>query len=356
MDSESTLRRRTIGGVGSGCFVVFGLLFSGFCSIPLYLLLTGGDVTVNGRPGRPGDAWLPALLVAGGLAITGFRSRRIVDLDERAIETTTGWLFWTTTKREAIGDWRSVEIRPPERRGSGKNRYTAIPVMLNGSHGAHEIDAPRHEHDARRLAEWLARGANLPLRDASAGDVVERAPDRLDEPLVARIRAEDLQAPEPERNRLRREDLMHGVRIRVPPSSALLLSPLMLLPLLIPLLFWWFLWRPGLARSADGSTASTLFLYAPLLMVVLPLVGMIVSALRGGTFGYRIDVDASGLRALRKDIPATELEELRVVSSGRFGGRCLRATSDRADLRLGAGLRDDELAWLRATILRALKG
>ncbi|MBA3847027.1 MAG: hypothetical protein H0X45_10320 [Planctomycetes bacterium] len=149
---------------------------------------------------------------------------------------------------------------------------------------------------------------------------------------------------------------MHGGRIRVPPSSMILLSPLMLIPLLIPFLFWWLIWRPGLTQSADGSTASQAFLYAPLLMVVLPLVGMIVSAVRGGTFGYWIEVDAGGIRALRRHIPADELEELRIVSSGRLGGRCLRATSDKVDMRLGAGLREDELTWLRATMLRALKG
>ncbi len=356
MDPDITARRRTIGGTSAGCAMLFGLIFAGFGAFGVFMLLSGGAFTVNDRPGRPSDAWMPGIFVAVGLGIAGIRHRKVIDLDERAVESTTGWMLWTRTRREAIGEWQAVEIRPAEQRGSGSGRYTAIPVRVSGTAGACEIDAPRQEQDARRLAEWLARGANLPLRDASAGAVVERAADRLDEPVVARIRPADLHAPEPERNRLRCEDLMHGVRIRVPPSSAILLSPLMLLPLLIPFLFWWYLWRPGLLQSASDSTASQAFLYAPLLMVVLPLVGMIVSAVRHGTFGYWIEVDAGGLRALRKHIPAAELEELRIASSGKLGGRSLRATSDHVELRLGAGLRDDELAWLRAVILRALKG
>ncbi|MBA3847028.1 MAG: hypothetical protein H0X45_10325 [Planctomycetes bacterium] len=187
MDPDPNARRRTIGANG-GCLVVMGLLFAGVGAVAIVMLLTGGEVTVNERPGRPGDAWMPGIFVLIGLGIAGIRHRKVVDLDQRAIETTSGWMLWTGSKREAIGDWQAVEVRPSERRGSGKNRYTAIPVRLHGSTGSCEIEAPRQERDARLLAEWLARGASLPLRDASAGEVVERAPDRLDEPVVSRIR------------------------------------------------------------------------------------------------------------------------------------------------------------------------
>lgn len=352
MDDDS---RITI-GQGGWFLLLFGLVFAGFGCFFIAALLLGGDVTVNGRRGKPADAWMPGIFVVVGLGIAGIRYRRLFLADERVIETHMGWMLWTRVKREEVGAWKSIELRPAESRGSGSSRYTAVPVNLVGDAGTCEIDAPRSEAKARILAQRLARAAHIPLVDATAGlsDPVEIPADLPAQPLLQRIRDADLAAPAPDRLRMRLEEQSSGVRIRMAPSSALFLAPFALIPLSIPVAFWWFAWRPGLQDKADRSLGMALFYYAPLLMAVIPAIGMALRALRNGTFGYSIDVDPrDGLRALGRHIAAEELLDLRVISTGRT--RCLRALGDRSEIKLGDGLGEEELAWLRAAILRALR-
>lgn len=348
-------RRRTISGADR-LLLIFGLIFAAMAAVVVYRLLMGHPVTVNGRPGRPDDAWMPAIFVVVGLALAGMRSSKVIDLDARTIVTTWGWLWWTRRTEAGIGDWMAVEVSASEERGSGSGRYTAVPVRLRGSRGDVEVDAPRKEVEARRLAKWLAVGADLPLRDTGDRMPVERPPERLDEPLLSRLQPGDLEAAPPVHNRLRIEDRPHGLRVRVPVSRRLFLTPLLLIPLSLPFLFWWFIWRPGLVEPARGSYGLTLFLYAPLAMVALPLIGMLVSAHRRGAFGYWIEADQDGLRALGRSIEARSIEDLSISTESRGRGRRLRAISGDAVLSLGIGLREDELAWLRAAILRAMRG
>jgi hypothetical protein len=322
--------RRIVSGSGMWIMRLFGLPFAAMGGWGVWCLLTGyARVTVNHHPGTPADAWIPGIFGMIGLVFIGLRWRRVIDGDRRTIETSAGWMLWTRTTATDLGAWQRVEVRPSVTRGSGKNRRTAIPVVIVGERGELEIEAPATTEAAQRLADRIAVAAGLVEQDALHRTVATA------EPLLARLTPADLEAPEPDRNRIRVTDLGTGCRFRVPPSGALGCLALQIL------LF------AGIGTAIVVRSGSRMFLW----VLAAPVLAGVVGALRNGSFGYDIEVDArDGLRARGRRFAPEALRRLDQQEGGLYAG-----TADDG-LMIASGLTNDEVLWLRARILRALRG
>lgn len=325
---------------GGSCLLI-GLLFTALPAIFVVMLLRGADVKVNGRHGRPSDAWIPGIMCLGGLALAGLRWRSAIELSEPALVDSYGWYFAGWQRRRALGALQRIEIGGAVQRGSGKNRRTVYPVCLVCADRSHELEAPQSILNARRTAERIARAANLPLHDRSSGGESVRLPDQLDQPYVRRMTDADLAVVPPQAPRAVLGEGDDGIVITVPSFGGavagrvvsiivLLCFPSFVFSSLSP---WWW---PGV-----GCLAA------------LTIVGA-VGLHRSGLLATRVCAGTSGLRCGRARMTVDEIEEL-VVASGNGAAR-LRAISDRRIIEFGAGLADDELRFLRAVVLRAMRG
>ncbi len=346
--------RRIVTRSGGGALLLFGLMFAGLGAVFIVLLVTGGAVTVNDRPGRLGDAWLPAIFVLVGLAIAFSRHRREIDLRQGEVRSTFSCLVPIHRKRERLGKLR--EVRLAKSAQGGRSRSTAYPVRLVASNKTFDLSSGSDELAARRQAEAVARLAGLDLADATGGDDVVRTPDQLDLSVLELGDGDGEEVPEPPGSRLEIEESIREVRIRVPVAGWVRFSrwaPFLFLP--VAAVFWWIAWRP---IAIDGTDLpSRLFLYLPLLLFLgVPLVVLTARALRSDHRPRTLVVDRRGLRVRRLlgslTIPADELEDLEIEEKPA----CLLARSDRAQFRCGHGLSDGELEYLRQVILRALRG
>ncbi len=124
----------------------------------------------------------------------------------------------------------------------------------------------------------------------------------------------------------------------------------------------------GLAIASFGALFVVLILtaseligqwtdYLPQAMfLAVPLLVMVAIILGSDKRPRTLEVDRQSVRLLGfvgwVTIPARELEELQVSTTPA----CLLARADRAQFRCGYGLSQPELAYLRQTVLRALRG
>ena len=351
-------RRRTIttDAGGGGVLLLFGLVFAGFGGFFIYLLLTGGGVTVNGRPGTLSDAWMPGIFVLIGAVIGLSRYRKVIDLRRRTMRRSFRLVFPLWSREDGFTQPEKITLSK-EVRGSGKNRTTVFPLRLVGGTDEVEVYAGGDPDYARRDAEALAKLAEVPLHDSSAGTELVRAPDQLDR-SVLKTEEPGERPGLPASSRLVVSHGVRGVAIRVPPAKAQLLLGAggFALTIVFAFLFWLFLWRTAF-ENAEGL-GERLFSYAPLLMVALPAFGAISVAAAQGMFGMTLEVDRRELVARTflgsTRMAADDIEELRVVGDGFRAALLVR--SDEQSLRCGLGLSDVDREYLRASILYHLRG
>lgn len=244
--------------------------------------------------------------------------------------------------------------------GSGKSRrlVDVFPVILLPA--AEEVQADQDEARARELAEALAKGLQVPLRDSTGIEERDIPFAHLDESLRNRmIRREEKPLmpdgdPPPRWRRTRQgADLV----LDFEPTGFTPLhgwGAVLLIGLMTFMVF-------GLAPQVTYSGTAALFQWG--------LYGLAVGACAGwvvmdATTQRRIWVSPSRLKLAtwsrlhrtEREIPGTELEDVDVVKSTRgvAGPFAVRARSDRLVLQipLRAGL--DEARWVRENLRAAL--
>ena len=331
--------------------ILFGGVFAGFGLLFVALLLTGGEVDVNGRAGTPADAWMPGIFVLVGLGVAGVRYNTWIDVRQRVHYTRKGWLFWTWLGREHLGEPSAV-ILAKEKRQSGDNTVIAFPIYLESATGRHELSDSTHELSARRGAEEVARCFHIPLHDTREGEMLVRSVEELDRSVVDDLDPTELGAQRMIDSQVdvRREGRTLYIRLRRTLAYWLGTAALVGYVGLVTSLwyFWWF----RLSNPRDPDFAMHLFLYFPLVVTTVPVLAL---ALGGGWFRRRIVASHEVLRAGGHRLRAAEVEELHVVSGSLFKQH-LRIATDHKIVRIGRGLSDEDLRFLRAQILRGLRG
>jgi uncharacterized membrane protein YoaK (UPF0700 family) len=213
-----------------------------------------------------------------------------------------------------------------------------------------ELQVHTDRGSERTLFENFARSVNLPLAtEAVDGTVTIRHPDELDLSVEEYAKTSGIHdEPGPER-----PFPTHRYRVTSGPDgvSAVRGYPLYLIPF---------------AAFVAGAVASKVLLTANGIRQPIPLVlgffslFMLAFALIRSHLELRADtVTASytlaGIRILHQSIPLREVEELTVARDPRYRRHVLRIASDCTSISWGSGDSDEEIAWFKDAVLRAIR-
>ncbi len=384
---------------GGGCLMLFGLPFlaAGILVIVMGLL---GKMNMEGGGPAPLLLVIPFGLVFALVGAGLMFGRAGIVIDKRSRTVTRWWGLLVPFKSETFPVEKvkavtiSREVRTSHSSKGGSRSYTVYPVRLAGAAKPVDVEESRDYEKARHRAEEVAKFLEVGLEDSSTGEKVVREAGTLDESLRDRYRREERPRERPE--------VPAGCRILsgasgseatfdIPPKGFAVIEIIgMVLGAafaFVPLIFL----GPMFFGSSDseGFDIEKMWPLAVFLGVFMllwlgfPLV-MIVGTIKKATARVRLTVSPRELRLERRTflgtkallIPADELEELEVGAAGsaglpsaRAGARgaarmgahpvaalfgvrkVVTARSDRATLTFGAGLRPDELKWLRDVVL-----
>jgi hypothetical protein len=367
-------------------------------------------------PGGGGGAPLLVTVIFGsiftavGVAMMFGRSGMIIDRRKGTLVRWSGLLV-PMKKTTYILDYHDrITIRKDLRR-SEKRTYYAYPIVLKGSHGDTEgivFDEPTDYSEARRTAEEITAFLKLPLVDTTSGNEVVREPDRLDESIRERARrtnerVEAFDPPPDMRARVREES--GTLIIEIPPQKLtrehykrmgiLLIIGVVAASVVV-----------GVDNLRHFKPNELIF-YAPMGIFILLFASRTI--LRQTRRSFRVTASRSLLRVEKRnssrrevtEIPVDELEDFVIgdanlpagvsrTPDGRYqavgvavspgnsggysdrqvvagtkllaklsflispGGPSITASSDKATVNFGKGLREDELRYLYALIKKKI--
>jgi hypothetical protein len=199
------------------------------------------------------------------------------------------------------------------------------PVKLSGEGLPKPVTVaqPVEFHEARRIAEELARFLHKPLVDSSTGEKVTRDAEHLDESWRDRVRrTQEAAAPIPPqppemRSRVERTGEGHVFHIPGPPLGARHAIPALIPAVFAAAVAWFFL--PALLTLPMPDWIRYFFLgFIGLFFVAAPVVSALLNVLRLKNQFERVTVTKAFLRveALKQgkrstvEIPVDELEDL----------------------------------------------
>lgn len=367
-------------------------------------------------PGGGGGAPLLVIVIFGsiftavGAAMMFGRSGMIIDRRKGTIVQWSGLLVPMKKTTYPLGYHDRITIRKDLRR-SEKRTYYAYPIVLKGSHGDTEgivFDEPTDYSQARRAAEEITAFLKLPLVDTTSGNEVVREADKLDESIRERARrtnerVEAFDPPPDMRARVREES--GTLIIEIPPQkltrehykrmAILMIIGVAALCAVIGV------------NNLRHLNVQNLMVYAPigifvLLFAIRPILRKARSTSRITASRDMLSVEqCSSKRSKVTEIPVDELEDfvigdanlpagvsrtpdgryqaegVRVASRNSGGysdqqvvagtkllaklslimkppGPSITASSDKATVNFGQGLRADELRYLYALIKRKI--
>ena len=394
---------------GGGFLIFFGLPF-----LASGLFVIG--FSFWDPPGGGGGAPLLVTVIFGsiftavGAAMMFGRSGMIIDRRKGTLVRWSGLLVPMKKTTYPLGYHDRITIRKELRSGE-KRTYYVYPIVLEGSHGDTEgivFDEPTDYSQARRTAEEITAFLKLPLVDTTSGNEVVREPDKLDESIRERARrtnerVEAFDPPPDMRARVREE---YGTLIIEIPPQKLTREHYKAMAILMII---------GVAalcafigvNNLRHLNVHNLMVYAPIgIFVLLFAIRPILRNARSSSFitasrdMLRVE-QCSSKGSKVTEIPVDELEDFVVgdanlpagvsrtpdgrykavgvaVSPGNSGGYSdqqvlagtkllaklslimkapgpsITASSDKATVNFGKGLRQDELRYLYALIKKKI--
>lgn len=354
---------------GGGCVMLFGAPFFTVGWLVIFLAFSG---TLKGKNGQPAPL-IFGILFGGVFALVGTVlcfGRSGFDFDKRAglVKEWWGLLFIPLfSKQHALNTFNEVRIRRAVRKNKNSSYYVYEVMLCHGGNAEKgvKIHAPTEMHDARKLAEEIAKFVELPLLDGSSDEVVRREHDQLDASLKEQIeqsgKSVDLSAP-PEGMRSTYEAQGNAVHFHIPP-------PVPSLARFLPVgcatifagIFASTMFADLMSSSASPSEKLIMGGVVGFFFIVLPIGGTLLG---GMSYSRRrwdvvaspqeLRVKAHGLFGGRETtIPAGKLEELRLETTKR--GECsIAAISDEVRTNFGEGLSQPEAQWIIQVIKRAV--
>ena len=349
---------------GGGCLAVFGLpfLLAG-CSV----LVAAVSGKIEGLPVIGGVLFGLVFAAVGALFVFG---RGGLEIDARS-GTYRKWYSLLMLTKETTGTLDAFDkvVIDQEVRHSKNSTYTVYPIRLVGQDAKVDIDQPLDEDIARTQGEKIAKALKLPLADRTGPEEVVRDADHLDESLREHRRRtgeppSELPSPPSQIKTTIRAEGKEMV-LEIPPSG---LTPGTLVYLLPPAIFVTFVslfFLGPFLHDFEKMPKPFFFVFAGFVgvfFVLLPIcmgAGMFLRATRTRhtvrVSPRRLRVTTHGVVRMRHtDIPADELEELRITSTqGRniaTSKEEIVARSDRATVKFGGHLSPQEKQWIKAVL------
>ncbi|MFO0837409.1 MAG: hypothetical protein U1D55_02705 [Phycisphaerae bacterium] len=334
-----SVRRYPVSPVLSSAIGLFLIAFSTFFA----LLTLGGGIPLAARVliGTP-----LAVMAALGAALLLARAERRVETEAGEAVFETRLLGWRRRRRTPLERFEHVRVdavaSSRSHRGGGGVRYA---VSLEGSRedDSFPLLEDRDYLAARREGELLAAWLGLPLRDTTTPKTIETGHTDLNTTLADRLRADAAPRAWPGRgNRIRFTIHPGEVEFRLPPLTPrdrnFSLASVVLLMGASAGPAWFSLRRFNATLAACAAGGLGLFWLGGAALYLARRERLTASR-RGVLLAVSFP-----LYTRVREIPANELEELRIV------GDELRARSDREWLRFGATLTAGERRWLLKAI------
>jgi len=394
---------------GGGLALIFGLPFLLF---GLFIVsLSFGWFNSKGTP----PPWFVSAIFGSvftliGVALTFGRSGMVIDRRKRTIMYWYGLLVPMKKTFRHLHYYNRITVEKDLRRAE-KRTYYAYPIVLKGSRDASEgivFDEPTDYPEARRTAEEIATFLKLPLADTTSGKEVIREPEKLSESVRERAkrtgeRVVTLDPPPGMTARVREE--FGTLIIEIPPQKVTIEHYKRMAILAIIGFAAAFVFLGG--RNLLHLRPHELMLYVPIGLCILLFVSRPIRHQRSRS--YRIKASRDMLRVEKRssnrlgvtEIPVDELEDFVMGDADLPGGvsrtpdgsyravgqrvphrkpgsnpnqqvmagtkllakfsliidppgPSLTASSDKATVNFGKGLREDELRYLYALIKKKI--
>jgi hypothetical protein len=386
---------------GGGCLMLFGLPFFaiGLGCIVLGVMAALGKLTSEGGEGPPFFVIIPFGLIFAAAGAGLMFGRAGIVIDKRSGTVTKWWGLLVPFKSTTFPVDKvkvvtiTSEVRTSHSSKGGSRSYTVYPVRLVGPSKPLVVEEPRDSDKARRRAEEVAKFLDLGIEDSSSGKKIVREAGTLDESLRDRYRREGRpreRPAEPAGSRIVSGASGSEATFDIPPKGFAVIEIIVMVVAAAfafgPLLFFGGVLF-GESGPKDIGKAWPFLIFFGLFMLVwmgIPL-AMILTTIGKARARDRLTVSPRELRLDRKGflrtkttiIPADELEELEIGMPGAGGSgsigvsvggghirmgnhplasmfgsiRVVKARSDRVTLTFGAGLKPQELKWLRDVVL-----
>ena len=338
---------------------VIGLAFipqevSGVDHLPLYFGLPFGAIFAT----------------VGGAILFG-RRELIIDRSEGTI--IKDWKLLSKTVYEQSRELKEFDrIRlNSEIRRSKNSSYTVYPIRLEGDGAeAISISEARAKNKARAQAESLATFLSLPIHDKLSGSVRVRDADTLDQSIREKFQSgtESNVIPDPPARMKSRVDYDgNSLQVQIPPpgfDTGFLIAFIAIA--FFELIFIFNLSVPFFSNFDRDSPALIFVIIFSFFFLVIP--NLILLGLLGNTFLATQSVSVSNQTLsvtkgwpLKKSVTlaSNHIEELVVAARSKSQGnrkaivtigarKEIQAMSDDTNLSFGAGLSEEELAYIHA--------
>ena len=367
-DSNPNVWRHQAGG---GAVSLFGLPFF-FVGVGV-IVLTFIPQEVRGGDHLPLYFGIPfgAIFAAVGGAILFGRMELIID---RASGTVIkNWKLLSKNlyeQRRELKEFSRIRLNSEIRR-SKNSSYTVYPVRLEGDGtDPFSISEGRAKNKARSQAESLATFLSFPIHDELSGSVRVRDSVTLDQSIREKFQSGSETNPipyPPARMKSRVDYDGNSLQVQVPPpgfNAGFLVAFVAIA--FFELIFIFSFAIPFFSNFEADSPALIFIIIFGFFFLGIPT--LILLALLGNTFLAAQSVSVSNQTLsvakgwpLRKTatLPSNQIEEFVIASKSKTQGKRksiitigagqeIQAVSDEATLSFGAGLSDEELAYLHA--------
>lgn len=338
--------------IGGIFMMFFSLFWGGLPTIALITALATGNF-------KPEMLFMLIFSIIGtGLFLTGLwlTTRKIeTTLHPDRVEQSVRSIFGSKHWNEPIKNYPGILYRS-EYHSGGKNSssYTLYIIELHHPEKQKRIIlySSRNDHGIRQIWEDCCRQLNMPALQDDAGSLLVRDAEDLDKSV---------------------KELAAEGKIKVkfdpttPPPSGIVVTPMqgqLRIEIKSSAMPWW--------GALLAMAIPSIFVYvgffgdAPIFFGIIGTIFLAVfgSAAFWNFFTHEaMELDSNGIRLLRTsrngdkikaDIESDDVESVAIGNAGQNNQKTVRIETNTNAFKIGAGLKDDALVWLRDCILAVL--
>lgn len=284
------------------------------------------------------------------LTAAGLDRREWVDIEARVHIRSWRWWFRRRTRQRQLSSRCVVELRQQSRRRPRLAGRDQFHVSLTDERRVTPLYHTRDEGLAHRQAELISQALDLPLRDLRGPAAKSRRARHLNCSVIELASADEFRSVRPGASRVSVIDDARGRRILIRPAASIK-PELTLIACLIGFCMALHAW---LSDAGGASPTQAWVAYAWMALTGLVVAVAYTTARARGWTARQIRVTRAGLRLGWRSMSLTAVEAISIMDDGNTP-RHLLIESEQSVWRVGRGLRMEELAYLRSSLMRALR-